>query len=205
MGGRLAAAACALPLVVHAASAGSYLQLEIGTLPRTEIDVEAGEHLKADTKIGYAHAQTLALGRDWGAWRLQLALSHRYLDTDGLLDASFQTNGSLRVWSGMAELLRDLDLRPRLGLPLELFAGLGAGVAHVDLHDFGTGNGSELVPAGTIQLGAAWGLGERLSLLGGGRLIVTGEFDSPGEEEGEPRTYGRLAAPELFLGLRVTF
>ena len=203
--GRLAATALILPLLVQNARARPYVQLEIGTLPRTEINAEAGEHFKADTKIGYAQAQSIVGGQDWGSWRLQLALSHRFFDTDGLLDASFQTNGSLRLWSGVMELLRDVDLRERAGLPLQVFAGAGVGAALADLHDFGRGNGSEVVPVGTVQLGAAWSFTDRLELVGGGRLIATGTFDSPGEEAGEPKTFGRLAAPELFLGLRANF
>ena len=33
------------------ARADPYLQLELGVLPRTEIDVKTGEHLKIDTRI----------------------------------------------------------------------------------------------------------------------------------------------------------
>jgi hypothetical protein len=98
--------------------------------------------------------ENLATGWDFGAWRLQLALGHRYLETDGMLAASFQTNGSLRLWSGLVEVLRDLDLSPTTGLPPEAFAGLGGGVTYADMHDFGRGNGSEVVPTGS----AGWAL-----------------------------------------------
>ncbi len=185
------------------ARADPYLQLELGVLPRTEIDVKTGEHLKIDTRI--AAIENLVTGWDFGAWRLQLALGHRYLETDGMLAASFQTNGSLRLWSGLVEVLRDFDLSPVTGLPLEAFAGLGGGAAFADLHDYGRGNGSEVVPAGSAQLGLAWRLRDGLSLLGGSRLIVTGTFDSPGEEPGEPETSGHLTAFEFFAGLRLGF
>jgi hypothetical protein len=183
------------------ARADPYLQLELGVLPRTEIDVKTGEHLKIDTRI--AAIENLVTGWDFGAWRLQLALGHRYLETDGMLAASFQTNGSLRLWSGLVEVLRDLDLSPTTGLPLAAFAGLGGGVTYADMHDFGRGNGSEVVPTGSAQLGLTWRLRDGLALLGGSRLIATGTFDSPGEEPGEPKTHGRLTAVEFLAGLRL--
>ena len=133
---------------------GGHLQLELGLLPRTVIDAQAGEHLGVDTEPG--PTGTLAAGRRIGAWRVRLALGHRYVNTDGLLKADFQTNGSLTLWSGLLEAFRDVDLDPATGLPLEVFAGLGAGVAYADLHDLGRGNGSEVVPAGDAQAGLAW-------------------------------------------------
>ncbi len=172
-------------------------------MPRTVIDARAGEHFGIDTEP--ALTGTLAAGWRAGPWRAQLALGHRYVNTDGLLHASFQTNGSLTLRSGLLEVLRDLDLAPATGLPLEAFAGLGAGAAHADMHDLGRGNGSETVPMGNAQLGLAWRVRPDLALLGGGRLLATGTFDSPGEEAGEPKTRGRLAAVELLAGLRLGF
>jgi hypothetical protein len=62
-----------------------------------------------------------------------------------------------------------------------------------------------MVPVGDAQAGLAWRVRPGLALLGGGRLLATGTFDSPGEERGEPHTSGRLVAPELFAGLRLGF
>jgi hypothetical protein len=201
---RRAALVLVLSAQARGAAAGEgHLQLELGLLPRTVIDAQAGEHFGVDTEPG--PTGTLAAGRRIGAWRVRLALGHRYVNTDGLLKADFQTNGSLTLWSGLLEAFRDVDLDPATGLPLEVFAGLGAGVAYADLHDFGRGNGGEMVPVGDAQAGLAWRVRPGLALLGGGRLLATGTFDSPGEERGEPHTSGRLVAPELFAGLRLGF
>jgi len=187
----------------HQAVAGAYLQLELGVMPRTMIDAEAGEHFKIDTTP--APTGTVAAGRTFGAWRAQLALGLRRVNTDGVLDAGFQTNGSLTLWPVLLEALRDLDLAPMTGLPLEAFAGLGGGAAYADLHDFGHGNGNEVVPVGSAQLGLGWHLQPDLMLLAGGRGLLTGTFDSPSKKSGEPHTRGHLAAAELFAGLRFNF
>jgi hypothetical protein len=203
----LTLATVGLPLAWASASesraAGAYLQLELGVMPRTVIDAEAGEHVKIDTIP--APTGTVAAGWVSGAWRVQLALGLRYLNTDGVLDARFQTNGSLTLWPVLLEALRDLDLAPRTGLPLEAFAGLGGGAAYADLHDFAHGNGGEVVPVASAQLGLGWHLRPALTLLAGGRGLLTGTFDSPSEKPGAPHTRGRLAAAELFAGLRLGF
>ena len=109
----------------QAARADPYLQLELGVLPKTAIDARAGEHVEVDTEPGPTGA--VVAGWDFAPWRVQLALGYRYINTDGLLHASFQTNGSLTLWSGLIELLCDVDLAPATGLPLAAFAGLRLG------------------------------------------------------------------------------
>ena len=203
----LALAGVVLPLAWTSAGEakadGAYLQLEVGVMPRTEIDAQADEHFEVDNDP--EPTATVAAGWASSPWRAQLMLGRRYVNTDGILHAPFQTNGSLTVWPVLIEVIRGLDLAPLTGLPLEAFGGLGGGVAYADLHDFGSGNGDDLVPAASAQLGLGWRLRPHLTLLAGGRGLITGTFDSPGEETGEPHTRGHLAAAELFAGLRFAF
>jgi hypothetical protein len=182
---------------------GAYLQLEAGVMPRTEIHAHTDEHFEVDNNPG--PTATVAAGWAFAPWRVQLMLGRRYVNTDGILHAAFQTNGSLTLWPVLVEVIRGLDLAPRTGLPIEAFGGLGGGVAYADLHDFGSGNGGDLVPTGSAQLGLGWRLRPHLTLLAGGRGLLTGTFDSPGEAPGEPHTRAHVTAGELFAGLRLGF
>lgn len=149
---------------------------------------------KSDQKNGFGGS--IAVGRSFDCWRVELEAAHRQTSTKKLTDKQLEKLGfdpkageSFRAnYKGQTSLMVNAYRDIPVSEEVSLYVGAGAGIAlahtSTDAQEISATTGklekfhknkTSVVPAGQVMAGLTYHVNDRVDLYGGYRLIVTGK------------------------------